>query len=68
MRGQGISRWCKGCEGGMGLTYHVEHEADETVVCGKGKKDFVHQDDVLEVVYHALTVEIIHGGPEEIPV
>ena len=32
------------------------------------KQDFVHEDDMLEVIYYALPIEKVHGGPKKIPV
>jgi hypothetical protein len=47
---------------------NVQHERDEPVVCCQGKQDAVHQQDVLEIVYHALAVQKVHGRPEKVPV
>jgi hypothetical protein len=38
------------------------------VVRRKRQEHFIHQDDVLEVVDHALAVQEVHGRPEEVPV
>ena len=50
------------------LTDHIEHEADEAVMGCEYHQDFVNQHDMLEIVYHTLSVEEIHGHPQEIPV
>lgn len=49
-------------------TEYVQHEADEAVVRRKRQENAVNQQDVLEVVYHALAVQIVHGCAEEVPV
>ena len=48
--------------------YDVEHEADEAMMRCEGEKDFVHQNDVFEVIYDAFAIEVVHGGCKEIPV
>lgn len=50
------------------LTNHVEHEADKPVVRRKGQQYTVNQNNVFEVVYHALPIEEIHRRPQKVPV
>lgn len=46
---------------------HVQHEADEAVVLGKGDKVGIDKDDVLEVIDDRLAVEEVVGDNEEVP-
>ena len=32
------------------------------------KQDFIHEDDMLKVIYYTLPVEEVHSGPKKIPV
>ena len=34
----------------------------------QGKQQAVHHQDVLEVVYHTLAVQEVHGSAQEVPV
>ena len=43
-------------------TNNIEHEGNESVVGSQGKQQTVNHQDVLEVVYDALTVQKVHGG------
>lgn len=52
----------------MVLTYNVEHEADEPMMCCKRQQHFVDENDMLKVVYHALTIQEVHGRPQEVPI
>lgn len=47
---------------------NVKHEADESVVTGKGDEISVHKDNVLEVVDNGFAVEEVVSHDEEIPV
>ena len=49
-------------------TNYVEDERNESVMCCKRKEHLVHKNNVLEVVDHALSVEKVHGRPEEVPI
>lgn len=49
-------------------TKDVENEADETVVRRQRQQHLVHENDMLKVVDHALSVEEIHGGGKPVPV
>lgn len=46
---------------------HVQHEADEAVVLGKGDKVGIDKDNVLEVVDDRLAVEVVVARHEEVP-
>lgn len=46
----------------------IENKADEAVVSGQRQQNPVNQDDVLEVVYHTLAVEEVHGARQPVPV
>ena len=48
--------------------HDVEHEADEAVVCCKGKEDLVDQDNVFEIIDDAFAIEKVHCRCEEVPV
>lgn len=50
------------------LTNDIEYEADEPMVRCKYEKNFINKNYVLEVVYHALPIQEIHGRPQEVPV
>ena len=50
------------------LTDYVEHEADESVMCGKGQQNLVNQNDMFEVIDDTLSVKKVHGRPQKIPV
>lgn len=49
------------------LTNNVKHEANESVVTGKGDEISVHKDNVLEVVDNGFAVEEVVSHDEEIP-
>jgi hypothetical protein len=38
------------------------------MVSCKRQQDLIHKENVLEIVYYCLPVEIIHGNGEEIPI
>jgi hypothetical protein len=52
----------------MKLTHDVESEANKAVMRRQREENFIHQQDVLEVVDHALSVQEIHRCRKEIPV
>ena len=52
----------------MVLTSDVEHKADKAVVGSKREEDLVDEDNVLEVVNDALSVQEVHCRTQEIPV
>jgi hypothetical protein len=54
--------------GSIGLTDDVEHETDEPVVRCQWKQQHIHQENVLEVVNDALSVQEIHCCGQKIPV
>lgn len=43
-------------------TDDVEHKANEAMVGGQRQQYFVHEYDMFEVVYDALSVEEVHGS------
>lgn len=49
-------------------TTDIEHEADEAMMRRKWWQDLINQNNVLEVVDHAFSIQEIHGSPQEIPV
>jgi len=49
-------------------THDIEHEADESVVRGKGQENLVNQDNVLEVINDTLAVQKVHGGAQKVPI
>ena len=49
-------------------TEDVQHKADEPMVRRKRQQNAINQQDVLEVVYDALAIQIIHRRTEEVPV
>lgn len=50
------------------LTNDVKHEADEAVVGCERKQDFVHENNMLKVVYYTFSIEKVHSGPQKIPI
>jgi hypothetical protein len=40
---------------------------DEAMMSCKRQKDFIHQENVLEIVDYRLSVEIVHGNGQKIP-
>lgn len=50
------------------LTHDVESETNESMVRCQRQQHFIHQQDMLEVIDHALSVKKVHGCGEEIPV
>lgn len=50
------------------LTHDVERKANEPVVCRQRQKHLVDQQNMLEIVDDAFSVEKIHGRREKVPV
>jgi hypothetical protein len=50
------------------LTKYVEHKAYKSMVSRKRQEDLIYQDNMLEIVYHAFTIQKIHGGTQEVPI
>lgn len=50
------------------LTHDVESETNESMMRRQRQEYFIHQQDMLEIVDHALSIEKVHGRGEEIPV
>ena len=50
------------------LTNDIKHEADESVVGCERQQDLIHEDNMLKVVYYALSVEKVHSGSQKIPI
>lgn len=38
------------------------------MVRSQGQQHFIDQEDMLEIIYHALAIQKIHGGCEEVPI
>lgn len=50
------------------LTHDVESETDKSVVGRERQQNFIHEQNVLEIIDDALSVQEIHGRCEEVPV
>lgn len=50
------------------LTHNIEHERNESMMSCKRQEYSVHQNNVLEVIDNALTVQEVHCDTEEVPV
>jgi hypothetical protein len=50
------------------LTEDVHGKADEAMMCCKGEQNLIYQEDMLEVIDNAFTIDEIHGNREEVPV
>lgn len=50
------------------LTHDIHHEADEPVMCSERQQDLVYQQNVLEIVDNALSVQEVHCDGKEVPV
>lgn len=49
-------------------THDVKCETDESVVGSQRQENLVYQQDVLEIVYHAFSIQEVHCRREPIPV
>ncbi len=50
------------------LTNDIKHEADKAVVGCERKQDFIHENNMLKVIYYTLSVEKVHSSPKKIPI
>ena len=49
-------------------THDIEHKADKPVMRRKREKHSIHQQNMLEIVDDALSIQIIHCRSQEIPI